>query len=57
MLYRRLERVGTAELRINHNQTDCPIHDDRKPDQQDGACEKTSVLEGVRLSNDASAAT
>jgi hypothetical protein len=55
MLYCRLERIGAAKLRVDHDQTDCPVHDDREPDKQDGACEKTSIPEGVGLSNDAGA--
>lgn len=56
MLYCRLERIGAAELRVDHNQTDRPVNNDREPNEKNGACEKTSVSEGVGLSNDAGAA-
>ena len=56
MLYRRLERVGAAKLRIDHDQTNGPVHDDCEPNEQDGTRKKTGVLKGVRLSDDAGAA-
>jgi hypothetical protein len=52
MLHGGLERVCAAELRVDDNQADGPVHDDCKGDEENGACDEASLAKGVRLSND-----
>lgn len=52
MLYCRLERVGPAELRVDDNEADCPVDDERKSNKEQGAREQAGVFEGVGLSDD-----
>ncbi len=56
MLYSRLKRVGTAELRIDDNEADGPVDDDGKTNQKNGACQEAGVPERIGLTNNARAA-
>jgi len=55
MLYRGLERVGSAELGIYDDEPYCPIHDDGEADEERGPCYEACVTDSVWLTDDASA--
>ena len=54
MLYRRLERVGPAELGIYYDQSYRPVHHDGEADQESGACNEAGVADSVRLADNSS---
>jgi hypothetical protein len=55
VLYCGLEGVGAAELRIDDNQADGPVDDDREAYEKDCSGDKTGITNSVGLANDASA--
>lgn len=57
VLYRRLERIRPAELRVYDNESNCPVYDDCEADEQSGSCQQAGIADSVRLANDTSPST
>lgn len=55
-LDRRLEGIGAAQLGINHNEADRPVHGNGQRHKQDDAREEAGLAKGVGLANDTGAA-
>lgn len=49
----RLERIGTAELRVDDYQLDSPVNDYSESNEEEGACNEASVAKSVGLPDDA----
>lgn len=57
VLHRCLERICPAELRVDDNEANRPVHHDGKADEQGGPCNEAGIPNGVRLAYDARPAT
>lgn len=55
MLYRGLEGVGPAQLRVDNDKADGPVDNDGEPNEEDGACDEAGITKCVGLANDAGA--
>jgi hypothetical protein len=55
VLYCRLEGIGTAELGVYDDESNGPVYNDCKADEEDSACDEAGVAEGVGLADDAGA--
>jgi len=55
MLDSALETIPPTKFTIDHDQANRPVHRHSQTDQQDDARKQTSLLESIRLSNDARA--
>jgi hypothetical protein len=55
VFYRRLEGIGAAELGVDDNEPDGPVHRYSQTDKEHRACDKTCVAEGIRLADNACA--
>lgn len=51
MLYRALKTVTPAQLTVDNNKADGPVHSDREDNEQNDARDETSLAECVRLPN------
>jgi hypothetical protein len=56
VLHGSLERVGTAELRVDDYETNGPVDHDCEANKENGSCNEACVTEGVGLADDAGAA-
>ena len=54
VLYRGLERVGTAELGVYDDESYGPVYYDGKADEEGGACQEACVANSVRLADNSS---